>query len=93
MNPPNIATITTEEQLQPGVPILIHNLPQNNIYGSMKDCEERLPKHSSNVKYVDTIEGQASYLKGNINRSILKAKMEIRTGSDCQDNEYNLILK
>lgn len=30
--------------------------------------------------------------KGEINRSILKAKMEIRTNSDSNDNEYNLIL-
>lgn len=64
-------------------------------YRVSNNVEDRSSKHSSLNKHKETLGYNAHphYLKGNLNRNILKAKMEIRTGSDWNENEYNLILK
>ena len=64
-------------------------------YRVSNNVDDKSSKYSSLNKHKETLGYNAHphYLKGNLNRNILKAKMEIRTGSDCNENEYNLILK
>lgn len=51
-------------------------------------------KHSSQSKYQETkgYNAHPHKAKGNVCRNILKAKMDIRTGTDANDNELNLNL-
>lgn len=65
----------------------------SDAFRGQTNADDRSSKHSSLNKHKDAVGYNAHCLKGNLNRNILKAKMEIRTGSDCNDNEYNLILK
>ena len=78
------------------MPMVIQNRPSSNIYGKGKNQEDKGQKFTSLMKSKDKAGYNAHphfWKKGNANRNILKAKMEIRTHNDSQGDEYNLILK
>jgi hypothetical protein len=78
-----------------GMPMVVKNRPTTSIYGSMKNKQEKGQKYSSLTKHKDLISYNAhphNLKPGIAGRNILKAKMEIRTHSDSNDNEYNLLV-
>lgn len=78
------------------MPAVLKNRPGTGVYGSRKLPDEKRQNFSSLNKHNDVVSYNAHshfIKKGSANRSILKTKMEIRTNSDSNDNEYNLILK
>lgn len=79
------------------IPMMIKNRPTTGVYGSMKSSDAKDQILAGFRKKKDSFGYNAhphSFKKGGgtNNRSILKAKMEIRTNSDSNNNEYNLIL-
>lgn len=75
--------------------MMIKNRPTTGIYGSIKSTEKGSKFKGGFGKKKDSFGYNAHAnlaKKGGQNRNILKAKMEIRTNSDSNDNEYNLIL-
>lgn len=65
----------------------------SGIYGSFKAQEEKHKFSTNKNKEKANYNAHPTYIKkGLANRNILKAKMEIRTNSDSNENEYNLIL-
>ena len=78
-----------------GMPMVVKNRPTTSIYGAMKNKHEKGKKYSSLTKHKDQISYNAhphNVKPGIAGRNILKAKMEIRTHSDSNDNEYNLLV-
>ena len=80
------------------MPDVAHNRPiSNNIYGANKNTHDEINQYST----ITTKRQEASMnahnhfvkQKGTANRSILKAKIEVRTNSDPHETEYNLMLK
>lgn len=77
-----------------GMP-MVKNRPTTSIYGSMKNKQDKGKKYSSLTKHKEQISYNAhphNVKPGIAGRNILKAKMEIRTHSDSNDNEYNLLV-
>lgn len=93
-----LGVMAQEETSQNLVPNYIKNRPVTNIYGIVKQMSDDPLQYSSLKK---SFEGKMGYnahsyypkQKAGGSRNILKAKMEIRTQSDSNDNEYNLILQ
>ena len=91
-----IAASGQDETSESSMPMVIQNRPSSNIYGKGKSQEDKGQKFTSLMKSKDKAGYNAHphlWKKGNANRNILKAKMEIRTHNDSQGDEYNLILK
>ena len=90
--------MTQEEPSHTVMPDVVRNRPMNsNIYGANKNAHDEINQYSSiNSKKQDAnvkVHNHFVKQKTTANRSILKAKMEVRTNSDPHENEYNLLLK
>lgn len=80
----------------PSMPMVIQNRPSTNIYGTVKNLNDKSQKLSvlGKSKEKAGINAHPHFMKkGSAGRNILKAKMEVRTHSDSQGDEYNFILK
>ena len=80
------------------MPDVVRNRPINNdMYGTNKNTRDEINQYLSitSKKHEASMNGHNHFLKqkGTTNRSILKAKMEVRTNSDPHETEYNLLLK
>jgi hypothetical protein len=91
-----LGIVAQEDERHTFMPDVIRNRPVTNIYGSVKQSPPEEMAHYSSLKKTHdtgyTPHSQYSKQKSGV-KNILKAKMEIRTNSDSQDNEYNLVLK